>query len=188
MTIKKFVRNFCKANPSGLWRPRFAESGASKVLSAYKPDSVPLDKEAVTIHLVFLLPRKSCGQPGNSVGTVSSILELVSLFGLAPSGVCKHFMSPRNLVRSYRTLSPLPVCLRHHRRSILCGTFRRLTTPGNYPALCPRSPDFPLWLVLINRAATQRSGLGIFYTFTSLKGAGGNILTVLNLSKHFSFA
>lgn len=44
----------------------------------------------------------------------------------------------RRAVRSYRTLSPLPVFpgRGNHRRSPLCGTFRRLAAPGCYPASC----------------------------------------------------
>src|ERR1700694_5535020 len=52
--------------------------------------------------------------------------------------------SPRMLVRSYRTVSPLPVqrtdlCrpARRHRRSALCCTFLRVTPTGRYPASCP---------------------------------------------------
>ena len=62
------------------------------------------------------------------------------LFGLAPGGVFQHPDSHRDLVRSYRTVSPLPVSLPRgtdHRRFGLCGTFRRLATPGGYPAPCP---------------------------------------------------
>ena len=45
-------------------------------------------------------------------------------------------------VSSYLTVSPLPDRLKPARRSILCGTFRRLTTPGRYPAHC--SAEFGL--------------------------------------------
>jgi len=39
--------------------------------------------------------------------------------------------SPRPLVRSYRTVSPLPVRAEaRHRRSVLCGTFLRVTPTG----------------------------------------------------------
>jgi len=74
------------------------------------------------------------------------------LFGLAPGGVYHATSVSRSPVRSYRTLSPLPVPspLRAagHRRSALCGTFRRLCAealglPGvtRHPALW--SSDFP---------------------------------------------
>ena len=59
------------------------------------------------------------------------------LFGLAPDGVCRATPVARRPVRSYRTLSPLPVPRsRGHRRSALCCTFRHLAVPGRYPASC----------------------------------------------------
>ena len=44
-------------------------------------------------------------------------------------------MSPRSLVGSYPTVSPLPAVSR--RRSAFCATFRRLSPPGISPASCP---------------------------------------------------
>ena len=45
------------------------------------------------------------------------------LFGLALSGVYPATIVTNRAVRSYRTISPLPVSReRDHRRSILCGT------------------------------------------------------------------
>ena len=44
-----------------------------------------------------------------------------------------------NAVRSYRTLSPLPVP-EGHRRSALCCTGRRFTPPRRYLAPCPVEP------------------------------------------------
>ncbi|GEM_PF-6878067 len=44
-------------------------------------------------------------------------------------------------VRSYRTLSPLPVLSENsHRRFALCCTCRRLAPPRRYLALCPMKP------------------------------------------------
>jgi hypothetical protein len=43
-------------------------------------------------------------------------------------------------VRSYRTISHLPVSEYDHRRSLLCCTFRRLAPPRSYLALCPMEP------------------------------------------------
>jgi len=51
-------------------------------------------------------------------------------------GFTKPEGSPLLLVRSYRTFSPLPAA-RLLRRYVFCGTFRRVTPPGRYPALCP---------------------------------------------------
>ena len=57
-------------------------------------------------------------------------------------------VSPPTLVRSYRTVSPLPVRVpgepvARHRRSVLCGTVHQVALPGSrqHPAL--RSPDLP---------------------------------------------
>ena len=69
------------------------------------------------------------------------------LFGLAPGGVCHADAVTSAPVRSYRTLSPMPVRFGRHRRYTLCGTFPRLglTLAGRaLPAtLISRSPDFP---------------------------------------------
>jgi hypothetical protein len=61
-----------------------------------------------------------------------------SLLGLAPGGVFRATSVTGGPVRSYRTLSPLPVLPRgSHRRFAFCGTIRRLSPPGRYPAPCP---------------------------------------------------
>ena len=56
-------------------------------------------------------------------------------------GFAEPAPSPGPLVRSYRTVSPLPAAPRlateARWRSALCCTFRGLTPPGNYPAPCP---------------------------------------------------
>jgi hypothetical protein len=66
-----------------------------------------------------------------------------SLFGLAPGGVCHAVCVAADAVRSYRTLSPLPLPLptlpasrrvEWARRSALCGTFPGLAPAGRYPA------------------------------------------------------
>ena len=46
-------------------------------------------------------------------------------------------MSPRPAVSSYLTISTLPG-FQIHRRYFFCGTFRRVTPPGRYPAPCPK--------------------------------------------------
>ena len=65
-------------------------------------------------------------------------LALLRVGFAEPSG------SPRALVRSYRTVSTLPVTHRSpgpaHRRSVLCGTFLRVTPTGISPAPCPVEP------------------------------------------------
>ena len=61
---------------------------------------------------------------------------------------CHAALAP-HAVRSYRTISPLPVHSRHtrcrahracHRRFAFCCTFRRLTPPRRYLAPCPVEP------------------------------------------------
>ena len=62
------------------------------------------------------------------------------LFGLAPDGVYRaqiHYWIWR-----WALTPPFHPCLasRSLRRSVFCGTFRRLTAPGCYPASCPTVP------------------------------------------------
>jgi hypothetical protein len=57
---------------------------------------------------------------------------------LLPMGFTEPPGSPRVLVRSYRTVSPLPVPGEPgHRRSALCCTVLRVAPTGCYPASCP---------------------------------------------------
>ena len=70
------------------------------------------------------------------------------LFGLAPGGVCHAGRVAKTPVRSCRTLSPLPVSFRLHRRYTLCGTFpwlrhEALTRRALPATLASWSPDFP---------------------------------------------
>jgi len=52
------------------------------------------------------------------------------LFGLAPGGVCRAAAVAGSAVRSYRTVSPLPVRVAPPRRSVLCGTFPGVAPGG----------------------------------------------------------
>ena len=61
-----------------------------------------------------------------------------SLFGLAPGGVYPAMAVTGHAVRSYRTLSPLPLFQKEERRFAFCGTFPRVTSAGRYPASCFR--------------------------------------------------
>ena len=55
----------------------------------------------------------------------------VPRLALLRMGFAEPSWSPRALVRSYRTVSPLPVrAVARHRRSVLCGTFLRVTPTG----------------------------------------------------------
>ena len=66
--------------------------------------------------------------------------RIVPLFGLAPGGVYQRPASPRGLVRSYRTVSPLPVARRigpiGGLVSVALPSPRSLEAPGSYPAPC----------------------------------------------------
>ena len=67
-------------------------------------------------------------------GPPAPCLTLLQVGFTEPSG------SPRTLVRSYRTVAPLPVRTgepARHRRSVLCGTVLRVAPTGCYPAPCP---------------------------------------------------
>ncbi len=62
---------------------------------------------------------------------------------LVPAWPCSGWglpCRPRDREARWALTPPFHPCLcsrRSHRRSVLCGTFRRLTTPGRYPAPCP---------------------------------------------------
>ena len=95
-----------------------------------------------TIHLRCTSPCTSSGLPGNSHGPCDAALRLpVSLFGLAPGGVCRATDVTAGAVRSYRTLSPLPSRgIRALGRFAFCCTFRGLAPPRRYLAPCPVEP------------------------------------------------
>jgi hypothetical protein len=67
------------------------------------------------------------------------------LFGLAPGGVCRAASVAGDAVRSYRTVSPLPLSAEASTGGlVLCGTFPGVAPAGRYPApFRPWSPDFP---------------------------------------------
>jgi hypothetical protein len=54
-------------------------------------------------------------------------------------GFTKLLQSPEELVRSYRTFSPLPVLTKiaKNRRYIFCGTFLHVAMTSRYEAPCP---------------------------------------------------
>ncbi len=63
----------------------------------------------------------------------------VLLFGLAPGGVYHALDVTIEAVSSYLAISPLPAPFQRKGRwrCIFCGTFRRVSPPGRYPAPCP---------------------------------------------------
>jgi hypothetical protein len=151
--------------------PHITEVVASR---PYTPDSVPA------------VPRNRRWRPSISAGGcppapaaypgVSADGPSSPCVALLPVGFAEPPGSPRALVRSYRTVSPLPVRGRsgdrsRHRRSVLCGTFLRVAPTGCYPAPCPvesgRSSDRcaeapgtrpPGRLTTISIVALRRSG------------------------------
>ena len=101
-------------------------------------------RAVAAIHLDRLLPDGSSSQPG-SLGAKLPCLRKGArpLFGLAPGGVCHAGLVTKPPVRSCRTLSPLPVRFRRHRRYTLCGTFPELRSIGpRRPAGVTRHPCF----------------------------------------------
>ena len=103
----------------------------------YKPGSVLARKPATIIPLGRRLPGASSNQPGRRGRFLPCGLHHVSpLFGLAPGGVYHAAPVTGGAVRSYRTLSPLPVP--QDGRSALCGTFPGVAPAGRYPAPCLR--------------------------------------------------
>jgi hypothetical protein len=88
--------------------------------------AAPQGCHLVAIHL--------CGLPGD-IGWASR-----PTLGLAPGGGCQPPGSPPTLVRSYRTVSPLPVRtieMVRHRRSALCCPDRQVTPSWLSPAPSP---------------------------------------------------
>ena len=72
------------------------------------------------------------GVPGSSAGRVNG-----ACFTLHRTGFGEPAVSPRPLVGSYPTVSPLPASVSLHRRSPFCSTFRRLSPPGSPQRPCP---------------------------------------------------
>src|SRR5262245_10244784 len=73
-------------------------------------------------------------------GVIAERDTLLPLYAvLLRVGFTEPAPSPGPLVRSYRTVSPLPATRdeRVRWRSALCCTFRGLAPPGSYPAPCP---------------------------------------------------
>ncbi len=113
----------------------------------------------MAIFLGRRLPIASSDQPEDRPGTYGPPIWSCSGWGLPSRPVT------RPLVRSYRTISPLPGAARASRgchppedkccgpgRCSFCGTVRRVAPPGCYPAPCP------VELGLSSPPACRRSG------------------------------
>ncbi len=117
-----------------------ARRPVSRVLSRTRPGGGGRRSDPwMTIPLGRPSPDASRDQPGRRRGHVvwdRSPGPVPPLFGLAPGGVCHAVPVAGDAVRSYRTLSPLPVP--RDGRSALCGTFPGVAPAGRYPAPCLR--------------------------------------------------
>ena len=83
--------------------PAAGRRRARRVSARNKPSSVP--SRGRIIHLGLPSPAASCGLPGTRTGRAAPR----PLRGLAPGGVCRAASVASGPVRSYRTVSPLPV-------------------------------------------------------------------------------
>ena len=126
-------RDGCGSSVEWARRPGGASRHGRRREHANKPSSVPA--EAGEDHFSGTDVTAGLERPTrDSMGRATPR----PLFGLAPGGVCRATSVAGRPVRSYRTVSPLPVPPRGgHRRSALCCTFHRLAAPGSYPAPCP---------------------------------------------------
>ena len=114
------------------------------------------------IPLGRLLPAASSNQPGRPAWKRAWRKRLSSLFGFAPGGVYRAVRITASAVRSYRTLSPLPVKVEdlpggllsvalslgspppdviRHRASMEPG----LSSPGAKPGAAARPTDRAMW-------------------------------------------
>ncbi len=121
--------------------------------SACKPGSVPRSRGAATIHLGPPLPAASCGLPGSSGGPPSNApcLTLLRVGFAEPHG------SPRTLVVSYTTVSPLPDAAEAVPGGLLSVALSRGSPRvgvTHHPALW--SPDFPRRRIRRRCAAAAR--------------------------------
>ncbi len=118
--------------------------GVSEAMWVEVEGSQPVSRvlSRMTIHLGRSSPSASSDLPENTRGPRAAVEPRALLFGLAPGGVCPATPVARCAVRSYRTISTLPV------PKDLGGVFSVALSVGSrrpgitwHPAL--RSPDFP---------------------------------------------
>src|SRR3954453_3699571 len=84
------------------------------------------------------LPVASSNQPRREPRDGPGPCGPSPLFGLAPGGACRAADVAARAVRSYRTISPLPMGFAAYRRYLFCGAFPEVTLAGRYPAPCLR--------------------------------------------------
>jgi len=100
---------------------------------AGKPNSVPRRGAVAVISLGRRLPAASSSLPGGHKGRAAPRRSRAPspLLGLAPGGVCRAAVSPQRWCALTTPFHPYRC-----RRCVFCGTFRRVTPPGRYPAPC----------------------------------------------------
>ena len=103
------------------------------------------------IHLGRLSPAASSSLPGCSAGHA-----IASLFGLASGGVYRAASVASRAVRSYRTLSPLPVSSSDHRRFAFCCTCPSLTAGRCYRPLCSTEPGLSSRLAMLRKPSRDK--------------------------------
>jgi hypothetical protein len=108
------------------------------VKAACKPNSVPDTDYSMPGNghssMDAGCPTPLATYPGSQAGSPQAIPYLV----LHRMGFTKLPRSPGELVRSYRTISPLPVfSITENRRFIFCCTFLRVAATPRYGASCP---------------------------------------------------
>ena len=104
--------------------------------SACKPGSV-VDSHSSRTCVTARLKRPT---RGHARAARCGTKPLAPLFGLAPGGVYPATGVAVGAVRSYRTISPLPIRRGGLRRYLFCGTCRGLAPPRRYLAPCPVEP------------------------------------------------
>jgi hypothetical protein len=83
----------------------------------------------VTIHLAPTLPSGSSDQPGEGPGVPDSLYSVLLRMGFARPPI--HIGAGELLPHHFTLVLPFG------RTVCFCGTFRRVTPPGRYPASCP---------------------------------------------------
>ena len=112
--------------------PAALATGADRNERSNKPSSVPF--RGRIIHLGPPLPTTSCCLPGTQAERSHSIAPYLTLLRV---GFAMRPLSPAARCALTAPFHPYLCRSRGHRRFALCCTFRRLTTPGRYPAPCP---------------------------------------------------
>src|SRR5215510_5089094 len=85
-------------------------------------------------------PATSSGLPGSTGGHPLPLAWRLPYLALLQVGFAVPPCVATGAVRSYRTVSPLPVPLLKLRRFAFCCTFRRLAPPRRYLAPRPQEP------------------------------------------------